>query len=60
MAKYRFSVEPAYVVDCGYEEIVDVPTEGLDPKQKHDFIQETFEDWLWEHINAGYEEMGDD
>ncbi|WP_211749904.1 hypothetical protein [Paenibacillus sp. Marseille-Q4541] len=61
MAKFKFSVSTGYVGSKREEivEIEDFELKGMDEEQKTNYINEVFEEWVWENVSNGWEEIED-
>ena len=59
MAKFKFYVSTGYV-RSERSEIIEIDDEELDDLsevEKGKLINELYEDWLWENVNTGWEEI---
>ena len=59
MAKFKFRVSTGFV-GAAREEIVEISDdefEGFTESERNELIQETFNEWMWDRIDAGWEEV---
>lgn len=60
MAKYRFSVSTNYI-GSKVEEVFEIPDEeleGLSEEEQEEVVNEYFEEWVWNNINADIKPLG--